>query len=137
MYYKEAVSWILIYIFLTLAGYDYKINTSTLKFEPFDGITSQQCLEIEIINDSLPEDWEVFTLLFSTNNSTINLTTHRFDVSIKSNDGKYRNTNVMTQIIIRYLMYVCMLVVKFRVYLSQFQVILSSGVCIYAYSYVN
>ena len=83
------MSWILIYIFLTLAGYDYKITTSTLKFEPFDGITSQQCLEIEIIDDSLPEDWEVFTLQLSTNNPTVDLITLIVNVSIRSNDGKY------------------------------------------------
>ena len=84
------MSLILIYIFLLLAGYDYKITTSTLKFEPFDGITSQQCLEIEIIDDSLPEEWEVFALLLSTNNSAVNLTTHRLDVCIRSDDGIYQ-----------------------------------------------
>ena len=84
------VSWILIYIFLTLAGYDYKITASTLKFEPFDGITSKQCLEIEIIDDSLPEDWEVFTLSFSTNNPAVYLITHRYDVFIRSNNGNYQ-----------------------------------------------
>ena len=79
------------YIFLTLAGYDYKINTSTLKFEPFDGIVSQhKCLEIEVIDDSLPEDLEVFTLLFSTNDPTVYIITQRFDVFIRSNDGKYQ-----------------------------------------------
>ena len=49
--------------------------------------SQQQCLEIEIINDSLPEDWEVFTLLLSTNNSAVDLTTHRVDVYIQPNDG--------------------------------------------------
>ena len=83
------MSWILIYIFLTLAGYDYEITTSTLTFEAFDGITSQQCLEIEIIDDSLPEDWEVFTLLLSTNNSAVDLITQRVDVYIQPNNGKH------------------------------------------------
>ena len=81
---------ILIHIVLTLAGDDYKITTPTLKFEPSNETISQQCLEIEIINDSLPEGWEVFTLLFSTNNPTVDLTTRRFDVSIRSNDGRYQ-----------------------------------------------
>ena len=57
-------------------------------FEPSDGMRSQpQCLEIEIINDSLPEDWEVFTLLLSTNNSAVDLITHRVDVYIV--DGNF------------------------------------------------
>ena len=83
----------IIYMFLTLAGYDYKITTSTLKFEPFGGITSQQCLEIEIIDDSLPEGWEVITLLFSINNPAVNLISRRFDVSIRSNDGNYQQNS--------------------------------------------
>ena len=83
----------IIYIFLPLASYDYKITTSTLKFKPFGGITSQQCLEIEIIDDSLPEDWEVFTLLFSINNPVVYLITRRFDVSIRSNDGNYQQNS--------------------------------------------
>ena len=57
-------------------------------FEPSnETISQQQCLEIAINNDSLPEDWEVFTLLFSTNNSAVNITAHRVDVYII--DGKY------------------------------------------------
>ena len=59
-------------------------------FEPSDEMRSQQqCLEIEIINDSLPEDWEVLTLLLSTNNSAVNLTVHRVDVYIQPNNGKH------------------------------------------------
>ena len=57
-------------------------------FEPSDEMESQQqCLEIGIINDSLPEDWEVFTLLLSTNKSAVDLTTHKVDVYIQPNDG--------------------------------------------------
>ena len=55
-------------------------------FEPSDEL-QQQCLEIEIINDSLPEDWEVFTLLLSTNSSAVYLSTHRVDVYIRPNNG--------------------------------------------------
>ena len=73
--------------FLTSADNDYKATASTLVFEPSDEVILQQCLEIEIINDSLPEDWEVFTLLLSTNNSAVDLVTHRVNVYI--NDGKY------------------------------------------------
>ena len=73
--------------FLISADYDYKATASTLVFEPSNEIILEQCLEIEIINDSLPEDWEVFTLLLSTNSSAVNLTVHRVDVYIS--DGNY------------------------------------------------
>ena len=56
-------------------------------FEPSDEILLQQCLEIEIIDDSLPEDWEVFTLLLSTDNVAVDLITHRVDVYIQPNNG--------------------------------------------------
>ena len=65
--------------------YDYKTTTHTLMFEPSG--SQQQCLEIEIINDSLPEGWEVFTLLLSTNNSAVDLIAQRVDVYIQPNDG--------------------------------------------------
>ena len=96
------VSWKLyVLIFLTLAGYDYKITTSTLKFEPSIEIRSQQqCLKIEIINDSLPEGWEVLTLLLSTNNSEVQLNTDRVNVYIRANDGKHHSICVMTQVFI-------------------------------------
>ena len=66
--------------FLISADNDYKPTTSTLVFEPSNEIVLEKCLEIEIINDSLPEDWEVFTLLLSTNNSAVNFISHRVDV---------------------------------------------------------
>ena len=72
------------------ADYDYKTTTHTLMFESSDDRGSQQqCLEIEIINDSLPEDWEVFTILLSTNKSTVDLISHRVDVYIQPNNGIY------------------------------------------------
>ena len=75
----------------TSAAYDYKATAITLVFEPSDGMGSQQqCLEIEIINDSLPEDLEVFTLLLSTNNLGVYLSTHRVDVYIQPNNGIYK-----------------------------------------------
>ena len=79
-------------IFLISAGYDYKMTTHTFVFEPSDEMTSQQqCLEIEIINDSLPEDWEVFTLLLSTNNAGVNLTVHQLFLYITPSNGKCEN----------------------------------------------
>ena len=66
----------------TSADNDYKATASTLVFEPSNEIILEKCLEIKIIDDSLPEDWEVFTLLLSTNNSAVDLITHRVDVYI-------------------------------------------------------
>ena len=56
-------------------------------FEPSNEILLQQCLEIEIINDVVPEDWEVFTLLLSTDNSAVDLSAYRVDVYIQPNNG--------------------------------------------------
>ena len=59
----------------------------------FNETVSQQCLEIEIINDSLPEDWKVFTLLLSTNNPGVNLSIHKVNVYII--DGKFGYPSVI------------------------------------------
>ena len=76
-------------LFCISADYDYITTTCTVVFKPSNERGSQQqCLEIEIINDSLSEDWEVFTLLLSTINSAVNLTVHRIDVYIQPNNGK-------------------------------------------------
>ena len=94
---------ILIYTFLNIDGYDYKISTCTLKFEPSIEITSQQqCLEIEIINDSLPEDWEVFTLLLSTKNLAVKLAKHKVDMYISTNDidGNYHTLTIVCVILV-------------------------------------
>ena len=48
--------------------------------------SQQQCLNIRIVDDSLPEDLEVFTLLLSTNNSAVDLITDRVDVRIQQSD---------------------------------------------------
>ena len=72
------------------ANVDYKSTTHTLVFEPSNEMRSQQqCLEIEIIDDSLPEYREVFTLLLSTNSSAVDLITQRVNVYIRRNDGKW------------------------------------------------
>ena len=68
------------------------MSTSTLKFEPLFEITlQQQCLEIEIISDLLSERREMFTLLFSTNNSAVQLTTPRVKVYIGADYSKYHS----------------------------------------------
>ena len=90
MYYRDVcINGVLATSFLIPADNDYKATATTLVFEPSNEITSQQCLEIEIINDSLPEDWEVFTLLLSTNNSEVDLTLHKLFVYISPNNGIY------------------------------------------------
>ena len=49
---------------------------------------SHQCLQIEIIDDSLAEDWEMFSVLLSTNSSAVNLIMHKLNVFIRpNNDG--------------------------------------------------
>ena len=47
---------------------------------------SHQCLQIEIIDDSLSEEWEMFSVLLSTNSSAVNLTSYEFDVFIEPQD---------------------------------------------------
>ena len=79
----------LIHCFSHSAGYDYKTTIRDLVFEPSNEMRSQQqCLNIKIVDGSLPEDWEVFTLLLTTNNSAVDLITDRVDVYIRQNDGK-------------------------------------------------
>ena len=74
---------------LHTAGYDYYPLNQTITFEPTDNLRSEQCLEIDIIDDSLPEDWEMFTVLLSTNSSTtVDITQlQSFDVFICPSDG--------------------------------------------------
>ena len=59
-------------------------------FEPSDEtVSQQQCLEIVIIADSLPDNWEVFALLLSTFNSAVNLSMNRrARVDVYIFDGK-------------------------------------------------
>ena len=69
-------------------GYDYHPVYQTITFEPTDNMRSERCLEIEIIDDSLAESFEMFTVLLSTNSSTtVNVTRHYFNVFIRPNDG--------------------------------------------------
>ena len=94
------------YYSLSSADYDYRPLSYTLTFEPSDMMRSEQYLEIEIIDDALPEDWEMFTVQLSTDSSAVNLTLQEFDVHIIPNDGKYilnskpSNPDTFTTIII-------------------------------------
>ena len=75
-------------LFPLTADYDYRPLSYTLTFEPSDMTGLEQCLEIEIIDDALAEDWEMFTVQLSTDSSAVNLTLQEFDVHIFPNDGK-------------------------------------------------
>lgn len=77
------------YCFLVLhhiADYDYQSLNHTVTFEPSNAMSSHQCLTIEIVDDTLVESWEKFTVLVSTANSAAHLTRTSFDVYI--NDGR-------------------------------------------------
>jgi len=54
------------------ANYDYIPVSYTLTFGPSH--QSEQCVKIQIINDSLAEGWERFTVQLTTNTSAINIT---------------------------------------------------------------
>ena len=72
---------------LFAAGYDYVPLHFAYIFE------QEQCLEIEIINDPLAENWEVFSVLLSTNSSAVNITTHTINIYIGPNDdGNHAQT---------------------------------------------
>ena len=70
------------------ADYDYDSLKHTIIFEPTDLMRSQlHCLEIEIIDDPLAEDYEMFSVLLSTNSSAVDLNLSQFDILIQPNDG--------------------------------------------------
>ena len=78
------------YIFLKfVANFDYRPLRQTVTFEATESLRSQQCLEIEIIDDSLAEPWENFIVNISTNNTHVNLTQRQLSVYIAPNDGSY------------------------------------------------
>ena len=47
------------------ADYDYRFTSQALTFEDTTGLRSQQCVQIEVFNDSTAEFWEMFTVLLS------------------------------------------------------------------------
>ena len=69
------------------ANYDYIPVSYTLTFGP--SYQSEQCIKIQIINDSLAEDWERFTVQLATNSSAINITTPQFNIYIEPNNGTH------------------------------------------------
>ena len=76
-------------VFIISANFDYRPLQQTVTFEPTESLRSQQCLKIELIDDSLAEFWERFSVTISTNSSTVNLTRREFNVFIGPNDGIY------------------------------------------------
>ena len=72
---------------LILADYDYHPLKQTITFEPSKMTRSQQCVQIEIIDDSIAEDFEVFSVLLSTNSSAVKLVQEKLDLYIYKNDG--------------------------------------------------
>ena len=74
---------------LSVSAYDdYRPLNQTITFEATDSLRTNKCIEIEIVDDSLAEDWEMFTVLLSTNSSAVNNTIRPYlDVFIKYNDG--------------------------------------------------
>ena len=52
-------------------------------------MTLEGCVEIDILDDSLSESWEVFSVQISTNTSAVVLLNTLIDVYIRPNDSKY------------------------------------------------
>ncbi|CAI8040768.1 hypothetical protein GBAR_LOCUS22670 [Geodia barretti] len=71
-----------------VANFDYRPLRQTVTFEPTESLRSQQCLKIELIDDSLAEFWEIFSVTISTNSSTVNLTRREFNVYVRPDDGQ-------------------------------------------------
>ena len=58
----------------------------TLKFKPLNVTRSHQCLNIEIIDDSLAEYPERIGILISTNSSEVDIECSYFEILINDND---------------------------------------------------
>ena len=52
-------------------------------------MTLEGCVEIDILDDSRSESWEVFSVQISTNTSAVELLNTLIDVYITPNDSKY------------------------------------------------
>ena len=55
-------------------------------------MTLEGCVEIDILDDSLNESWEVFSVQISTNTSAVVLLNTLIDVYIRPNDSKYNDS---------------------------------------------
>lgn len=75
-----------LYALPSVANFDYVPVRSTITFGP--SYPTEQCLQIEIIDDSLAEGPEHFTLLLSSSSSAINITDDVVVITIEQNDCK-------------------------------------------------
>ena len=69
-----------------IGGIDYVSLSQTLTLGP--SVTSEQCVEIEILDDSLTESWEMFVVQLSTNSTAVYLVNELVHVYISPNDSK-------------------------------------------------
>ena len=70
---------------ITSANYDYIPVNYTLIFGP--SLQSEQCRDIQTINDSLAEGLEILTVQLTTNSSVVELSTPQIMINIQDNDG--------------------------------------------------
>lgn len=67
---------------------DYIPVNQTLTFEPSTSMISEQCVEIEIVNDSLAESWEIFSIQISADTLAVDLFDNMIDVYIHPDDSR-------------------------------------------------
>ena len=70
-----------------IGGIDYISLSQTLTLGP--SVTSEHCVEIEILDDSLTESWEMFDVQLSTNSTAVYLVNRLVHIYISPNDSKY------------------------------------------------
>ena len=70
--------------FTVVAGFDYVPVSLVLMFGP--SYPSEQCLVIEIIDDSLAEELEQFYVVLSSSSEAINITDREFNIIIEPNN---------------------------------------------------
>ena len=69
-----------------IGGIDYVSLSQTLTLGP--SVTSEQCVEIEILDDSLTESWEMFEVQLSTNSTAVYLVNWLVHIYISPNNSK-------------------------------------------------
>ena len=69
-----------------IGGIDYVSLSQTLTLGP--SVTSEHCVEIEILDDSLTESWEMFEVQLSTNSTAVHLVNWLVHIYISPNDSK-------------------------------------------------
>ena len=64
-------------------NYDYRPLKRNITFGATESVRSQQCLQIETVDDSLAEQTESFTVSVFTNNSAVNQEIHTIPVECR------------------------------------------------------